>query len=566
MSSISFWKYTKFNKVNIKTKLKALIIIICIIYLIIGLTIYLLFHNHQQSLQKSSIAQDIVLRILEKRFLADEYISTYSERAKLQWILKQGDLKKRLVDVNIIFNGSIEKDLFFVINDSVVASDYLFSQIVQNHENNLSYASSDIVLQKQLRLASQLLVNVQKSTSAATKLADINREIVAESFQKIFFIFLFFSVFLFLTLIITFRVIWNSASELHKAKAEDEAILNGIGDGVVAIDLLWNIILFNKAASDMSGWSREDAMGKSFRDVIKFIRESDRKENIKFIKEAMILGKVNMMENHTLLIRKDKSEMPVGDSASPIFNENGQVVGVVIIFRDVSKEQEAFRLKSDFAYASHQFRTPVTKALWGLEIALEDKGNSQKKNEHLMDAYISLKSINELSNHLLEISEIDQQRIIKKLNNIEITTLVNKVLKSLQDRIKRKNITIIIKPANYSLKIKTDPKLLEKALFEVLENAIGYNKKDGEVSVEYIPQKGGILIQIKDSGIGITNEQEQLIFTKFFRGSNIPEESIGAGLGLYIAREYIKILGGRIWFKSQEGTGTTFSIFLPNNS
>ena len=167
----------------------------------------------------------------------------------------------------------------------------------------------------------------------------------------------------------------------------EKVFLESIGDGVIAIDRFWNITLWNKEASLLSGWSQEDVLGKPFRNFMKFVREHDRSENIAFIEEAMLFGKKGIMENNTLLIRKDGTEISVGDSASPIFDQGGGVAGAIIIFRDVSQERESQRLRSDFAYAAHQFRTPVTKALWNIEVALDEK-DSKSRKENLENAHL----------------------------------------------------------------------------------------------------------------------------------------------------------------------------------
>ena len=341
----------------------------------------------------------------------------------------------------------------------------------------------------------------------------------------------------------------------------DKILLESSGDGVAAIDRSWNITLWNKAASELSGWSKEEVLGKPVRNFLKFILERDRTENIAFIEEAMLFGIKGIMKNNTLLIKKDGAEFLVGDSAAPIFDQDKKVVGAIIIFRDTSKERESQRLHSDFAYASHQFRTPVTKALWNIEVALGEKDASKKK-ENLKDAYLAVESINKLSSHLLEVSEIDQQKIILKIESVKLADLFDNLLKLAEKEAKEKNINIIMAPVSVAASIRTDLNLFIKALSEILENAIEYSNPGSEVKVNLIQQENKILIEIQDSGIGIPKDQQQLIFTKFFRGKNIPADSIGGGLGLYIAREYIKLLNGKIWFESEEGGGTTFSILL----
>ena len=115
-----------------------------------------------------------------------------------------------------------------------------------------------------------------------------------------------------------------------------------------------------------------------------------------------------------------------------------------------------------------------------------------------------------------------------------------------------------------AINLDTDKNLLQRLLLEIMDNAIKYNKKNGEVVVDVRQQEDGLLIEVRDTGIGITDEQQPLIFTKFFRGTNYDTSKIpGAGLGLFISHAYIQIVKGKIWFKSETGKGTSFFILLP---
>lgn len=557
-------KIEKFLSMNIKSKLKIAIFFICFICLIVSVAIYFSFSDYQYSLQKATIAQRIALTVFEERFLADEYVLTHSERAKSQWISKQNGFESELDAYDKIFQDSQKEIyLFSSIYDNVVKNSDVFDQLIKIDSLKSADFSPDLARQNELRLSSQLLVNSQNSISAAADLADMNNKNVADSFQRIIILFSASSLLLFLALFAVFVIIWRSASELYKRKIKDEAILNGIGDGVVAIDRAWNIILFNKAASSISGWSQSEAMGKSFRSVVRFIRESDRKENIDFIERAMVFGKVGFMENHTVLIKKDNSEVPIGDSAAPLVDENGQIVGAIIIFRDVSYERELHALRSDFAYASHQLRTPINKALWNLEI-MKGSGDLAAIKDSANIAYMALKSISKISGQLVEMSEIDKGTIIVQPDFVKLADVVDGVIDRVASDAKIRNVSIETSPMLASEGIDTDSRLLEKILYEIIINAIIYNKDGGTVKVNVSAHGKDTLFEVRDSGIGIPADQQALIFTKFFRGSNFDTTNIiGGGLGLFTAREYVKLLKGKIWFESGDPGGTVFYVLLP---
>lgn len=352
-------------------------------------------------------------------------------------------------------------------------------------------------------------------------------------------------------------------AQLQAVSSKNETLLQSIGDGVVAIDTNWNIVLWNDAASTLTGWTKKEVLGKPFRKHIRLLREHDRTENILFISDAMLSGRVRMMENHTVLIRKDGSEMPVGDSAAPIINPHTkEVEGVIIVFRDTSQDRDAQLIRSSFAYASHQLRTPVTVALWNIELA-QQEAKGLPVAEKIDIAHNSMKSMQKLVNELMEVSEIDQAIVIPKFASVRWSALFKELKAQVSAKAERAQVEIIFAGATGLKPIKTDPKLLRKALYEIIDNAVAYSRPKTKVSVTVSLQQKNVLVEIVDHGIGVPAEQQGLVFTKFFRGHNIPIGSVGVGLGLYISLEYVKLLKGKMWFTSDEDKGTTFYVSLP---
>ena len=349
---------------------------------------------------------------------------------------------------------------------------------------------------------------------------------------------------------------------LNMYRQRERIFLDSIGDGVVAIDRYWNITLWNKTAGELSGWSKEEAMGKSLREIVKFISEADRKENITFIEDALVRGKIGFMNGNTVLIRKDGAEVQIGDSAAPIFDKKGMVIGAIIIFRDVSQEREQNRHRSDLAYASHQLRTPVTKALWSLEAA-KDKKIIEDMRREVDTAYQAMQSLSRLSDQLILVSKIDQKIRQVEKRAIKLTDLFDPSIKKANESGAQKSITVLSPQLSASASIITDQKLSKYIIDEVLDNAVKYSSPNGKVEMTAEIKNEELVIRVEDFGVGIMEEEKPLVFVKFFRGRNIDTTAIaGAGLGLYIAQEYAKLLGGKIWFEPKE-KGTIFYISLP---
>lgn len=371
----------------------------------------------------------------------------------------------------------------------------------------------------------------------------------------------FYGVILILNSLLAY-LIFKVLHILNLYRKKEKVFLESIGDGVVAIDRNWNIVMWNKAMASLSGYSEQEVMGKPFRESVKLIRKNDRKEDISFLEETMLYGKPMQMGEGVLLITKDKREISVGDTAAPIFGE-GDILGAIVIVRDTTKEKEAQMIKSDFAYASHQLRTPVSKALWSLESVIHEK-SIKKIREGAIVAYKSLQSTQKLANELVEVSAIDQNMIASQKKPVRMTDIFEELEKSLESKLKERGIELAMPLVSVSASIETDQKLLIRAIYEIVENSVLYSPEKSKINIELTMNDENIIVIVSDNGVGIPGEQQALIFTKFFRGRNIDTTNIiGGGLGLYITQKYINILGGKVWFESEENKGTKVFVSLP---
>ena len=352
--------------------------------------------------------------------------------------------------------------------------------------------------------------------------------------------------------------------EAARMAREQEIFLEAIGDGVFAIDTQWRVTLWNDAASQITGYTREEALGRSVRDVFQLIRTSDRKADFGFLDRAFTTKKAQAMTNHLLIVRKDGRDVPVRDSASPILDRSGRVQGVIVVFRDATVEKDLESLRLDFANASHQLRTPITKALWLLEGALEVASKKVKPN--VQTAYMAIRSMVRFVDQIVDVSLIDQGRVVEQLKPTRVSTVLGRVEDDLRKQAKAHGVTFKMKKIP-AVSVVTDARLFTLVLAELVGNAIRYNKPGGSVEVSVELQKESVIIRVTDTGIGIQASDEPYIFSKFFRGHNVDlEAEPGTGFGLYIAREYVRLLRGDVWFESKEGEGTTFFVRLPRKS
>lgn len=366
----------------------------------------------------------------------------------------------------------------------------------------------------------------------------------------------------------TLNILEDMAEERNKTLMEKEKIsriIQSIGDGVFVVDRHKKIIMFNNVAEKISGFLSGEVMNKPYDTCLKFIREKDHIKN-DIIERVFDTGNVQELGDHTVLLNKNGKEIPVEDSAAPLIDRDGKVHGCVMIFRDVTKEREIDRQKSEFvSVASHQLRTPLTSIKWFLEMMLDgDSGEiSAEQKELLEQVSQSTERMIDLVNKLLNVSRIESGRVKVDPKPADLNELVNSVVMEMTPLVTKKDIIFKLVISKLPT-INIDAKLVREAFINLLSNAVKYTPNKGNVTLTIKKRKEDVLFAIKDSGIGIPAKQHSKIFQKFFRAENaVTQETEGTGMGLYVCKSIIELSGGNVWFESKENKGTTFYFTLP---
>ncbi|MEO6729462.1 MAG: ATP-binding protein [Candidatus Dojkabacteria bacterium] len=345
-----------------------------------------------------------------------------------------------------------------------------------------------------------------------------------------------------------------------------DAILYSIGDAVFVVDENYKITIFNKVAQELTGHSEKEAIGMNYSDILKFIYEDTKDVNDKFIKESIEKGITTAMSNHTVLVGKDGMEIPVSDSAAPLKDLNDKVIGCVVVFRDITKEREIDKAKTEFvSLASHQLRTPLSAINWYSEMLTDgDAGKLNKEqNEFVAEINKGSKRMVDLVNSLLNVSRIDVGTFAIDPKPTDIVEVAQSLVKEMQVTILQKELKV---NENYEKIPLTplDPNLIRIVIQNILSNAVKYTDPKKELNISISNDKENINIEITDQGFGIPKEQQGKIFEKLFRADNVRQKDVeGTGLGLYIVKSIVETSGGKIRFESVENQGTTFFISIP---
>jgi len=369
----------------------------------------------------------------------------------------------------------------------------------------------------------------------------------------------------------------NIAETLAEDLKKFKLAVENASDHVVITDPEGVILFANDSVKKITGFSREEIIGKKAGaketwggimapEFYKTLWETIKEKKIPF---------VGNIQNR----RKNGEKYEVFSSISPVLDSDGNVDFFVGIERDITREKEVDRAKTEFvSLASHQLRTPLSSINWYTEMILGgDAGEiTADQKRYLNEIYASSKRMGELVGALLNVSRLELGTFAIEPSTIDVPSLAKSVMEEMKPGINEKKIITRETYGDGINAFYADEKLLRIAIQNLASNAIKYTNPEGnvEMRVEKLPKGtdlGGkklkdedLVISVSDSGIGIPEAQQHKIFGKLFRADNAAiSRTEGTGLGLYIVKSIVEKSGGDIWFQSVENKGTTFFVAFP---
>ena len=371
----------------------------------------------------------------------------------------------------------------------------------------------------------------------------------------------------------------------EETEVRDAAILESIGDGLIMVDKRGTIVEMNRAAAQLIGTSPDEYMGKPYKDIFS-IRDEKGKAIANGNRPLHVALSTGRSVSTTIAtpiayyyVRKDRTAFPVAMTVTPVVL-NKRIIGAVEIFRDITKEKEIDRAKSEFiSLASHQLRTPPTSMKWFLEMLRSGEVGTLngKQDEYLDEVYRNNQRMIALVNTLLNVSRMELGVFAVTPEPTDIVTLVKDTLKDYARQIREKKLDVKEAHARKLPRMYVDPKLLSIVIQNVVSNSVKYTPEKGKIRVDVSLKKKGkelgrrkikhdsLVIVVSDTGYGIPKSQQNKIFMKFFRADNVREKDTdGTGLGLYLSRAIVDHARGDVWFESELNRGTRFYIVIPS--
>jgi PAS domain S-box-containing protein len=366
-----------------------------------------------------------------------------------------------------------------------------------------------------------------------------------------------------------------------------QVTLNSIGDAVIATDIQGRINFINPVAEAITGWKMSEAAGRPLGEVFQIVSEETREPvESPFAlveREGIIVG----LANHTLLLARDGTEIPIEDSGAPIKDAGGKMIGVIVVFHDVSErrraEQErekllereraarseaeaANRLKDEFlATVSHELRTPLTAILgWAGMLRRGDLEEDTTVNA-LEVIERNARAQAEIIDDILDVSRIITGKFHVDAQPLELAPIIEAAVNTLRPAAAAKSITLNFSPDETGGLVSGDHDRLQQIIWNLVSNAIKFTPPGGQIEIRQERTDSEMEITVSDNGIGIEEHFLPHVFERFRQAdSSSTRQHGGLGLGLAIVRHLVELHGGTVRAESAgDGRGAVFTVCLP---
>ena len=350
------------------------------------------------------------------------------------------------------------------------------------------------------------------------------------------------------------------------ARIRDRALLHSIGEGLIVIDESGLVSNINPSAAEMLGYKPRELIGKWFSGFVKVLDE-DGKEIEPMDRPAMrALTTGTVISQIVRYKRKDGTDFPVTLTISPVLIK-GKPVGVIEVFRDLTRERELEQAKEEFvSLASHQLRTPATGVKAFVSMLLDGYAGELNEQQKEFLNKVSMANDRQLQivNEMLNVARVDAGKIVPDLTPIDLRLVVRDVIDEHRQTIRdRKQDLNVIMP-EHPVYVMADPSLKRMALENILSNASKYTLENGTIYIHLRTKDGRAEVIVKDNGVGIAAEDIHKLFKRFSRINNpLSTKRGGTGLGLYLSQNIVLLHKGRLLVNSKVGEGTSFTIDLP---
>ena len=383
----------------------------------------------------------------------------------------------------------------------------------------------------------------------------------------------------------------NTRSEARENAEWFKKTLISIGDGVMTTDSRGVITLLNPVAERLLGVTLNEAQGKNHEEVFKIVSGVDGTSVPSPVTKTLATGEIIELANHTDLIAKNGKRYHVADSAAPILGDDGKIVGAILVFRDVTKEYElreklqenavhlrealvlaeaASKAKGAFlSQMSHEIRTPLNAVIGYLNIARESEQDLGKVDDCLAKGLSASRHLLSIINDILDVSSIESGKMKIANEDFDFKHLLTGIVSMFYNQAHEKGVNFEMNLRSFTEEwLVGDALRVNQILMNLLSNAVKFTPSGGSIvmtvkQLGIVQNKVQLLIQVSDTGCGMSEEYKQRLFTPFEQQDATTARKFGGtGLGLSITKNLVSLMHGTIEVESKENAGTTFSVRL----
>lgn len=346
--------------------------------------------------------------------------------------------------------------------------------------------------------------------------------------------------------------------EIINDKNKTETILRNIADGVVVTDPRDCILVVNKVAEEWFGIKEHDVLNCPIQECIK---------------DKHLTGMLHKVKDGNLYASTEFTYWGLGirekifqAHAARVQNIENQLVGVVTVIRDVTKEKEADQIKTELvSMVAHELKSPLTSIYGFSELLMDVKFNDPETKKYVRVILNESNRLTELVNKFLDLSRLESGRTEIHKAPFDLVQLIENLVITHGGLAEKKSIRVVTDIAPMLPMAMGDHNLIEQVLVNLFSNAVKYSPNNSKIGIEAKTDNHGLVVSVIDNGYGIPKDALPKIFKKFFRVSESDDLEVaeGSGLGLSLSKEIVEQHGGKITVTSRLGVGSIFSFTIP---
>ncbi|MDH4231522.1 MAG: PAS domain S-box protein [Nitrospirota bacterium] len=452
--------------------------------------------------------------------------------------LRQADELLYKASVNSIERHAITRKKPFVLFDMQSESEFFLAPEIAEKKYHSSVAVPMFIGQKAVGVVSLYYARKRNFSDEELHFLEIIANVLAVSLER--------------------------AGYYAKAISEKElsdTVLQSVADSIITIDPGGRVIAVNKSFEKMIGVLQEKAIGLPLCDIFRFQdgNESFRLRLAECFSSALT-GKA--VKRDAELTTAYGNTLSLLISSTPILKKDGEIAGVVNLLRDISREKEIDRMKTEIVRSvSHEFRTPLSAIVGMTEMILNGDIEESRITQYLNVIKSEGIRLSKMVSELLSIARIESGKESLKLSAIDLNALIQATLESFESKISGKDAEIRVSQ-NGALSFVGDEEKIKQVLVNIIDNALTFSDKKCIIEVNVRRKEDILEIMISDNGWGIPEEDIPHLTERFYRGKH-GEKTKGTGLGLTLCDEIVVMHGGTLEIRSREGQGTSIIIEIP---